>query len=376
MQLALICGSVSESVTSASVSVTVRDNTRSASASHVSSFSSTTNPLLQLMNARRADSDVSGDEDAYDSRKSILEPAIGSVVEALGGLESGVYRLGDECYGCLKDLKKYWRKDDTDDERTVARIFWKTRVLPNDLIPILLATAGNGDFEDKRAIACVDLMTAMTWPIDMAEELQELDEVEDKGTDYTELLSSHLAYKATLLKPDVMKALFGIVLSCLAKTSKERTERDVQIVQVVLYLLRNLAFIKDLPTNMYLSSDQAEYSSLQSRFIKLLNETQIFELLLTTASSSLDEPIFNASNTLVLDIFYLLFRGVKPAILADNQEKVCVSPIIRTTRSDVPLSNLLGTCNACWQLRTNANKPSPATRLHGILVSVPLSSSP
>ncbi|TCD66114.1 Topoisomerase 1-associated factor 1 [Steccherinum ochraceum] len=273
------------------------------------------------MNARRADSDVSGDEDAYDSRKSILEPAIGSVVEALGGLESGVYRLGDECYGCLKDLKKYWRKDDTDDERTVARIFWKTRVLPNDLIPILLATAGNGDFEDKRAIACVDLMTAMTWPIDMAEELQELDEVEDKGTDYTELLSSHLAYKATLLKPDVMKALFGIVLSCLAKTSKERTERDVQIVQVVLYLLRNLAFIKDLPTNMYLSSDQAEYSSLQSRFIKLLNETQIFELLLTTASSSLDEPIFNASNTLVLDIFYLLFRGVKPAILADNQEK-------------------------------------------------------
>ncbi|KAH8102126.1 timeless protein-domain-containing protein [Cristinia sonorae] len=275
------------------------------------------------MNAGDAISISSGEDDkeTYNERRTVLTSAISSVVEALGGLEGGAYRLGDECYGCLKDLKKYWRKDDTDDERTVARIFWKTRVLPNDLIPILLATAGNGNFEDKRAIACVDLMTAMTWPIDLAEELQELDEVEDKGTDYTELLGSHLAYKAALLKPEVMRTLLGIMLSCLAKTSKERNQRDTQVVHVVLYLLRNLAFIKDLPANMFLSADQAEHSSLQTRFIKLLQEAQFFDVLLTAASSSLAEPIFNASNTLVLDIFYLLFRGVKPTILAVNQVK-------------------------------------------------------
>ena len=87
---------------------------------------------------------------------------------------------------CLKDFKKLWRKDDTDDERTVARIFWETRVLPNDLIP-LMATAGKGLVEDKRAIVCADLMTAMTQPIDMAEELKELDEELDKETDYTQL---------------------------------------------------------------------------------------------------------------------------------------------------------------------------------------------
>lgn len=271
------------------------------------------------MNVDDAISISSGDD---DSRDNVLDAAIGSVVEALGGTEAGVYRMGDECYGCLKDLKKYWRKDDTDDERTVARIFWRKRVLPNDLIPILLATAGNGQFEDKRAIACVDLMTAMTWPIDLAVELQELDEIDDKGTDYTELLSSHLAYKAALLKPDVTRTLFGIVLACLAKTARERTDRDTQIAHVVLYLLRNLAFIKDLPSNMYLSSDQAEYSSLQTRYIKLLHEAQIFEFLLTSASSSVDEPIFNSCNNLVLDIFYLLFRGIKPDILAVNQSKV------------------------------------------------------
>jgi hypothetical protein len=64
------------------------------------------------------------------------------VVNALGGYEGGVYRLGDEAYGCLKDLTKFWHKDETDNERTVTRILWASRVLPNDLVPIILKMAG------------------------------------------------------------------------------------------------------------------------------------------------------------------------------------------------------------------------------------------
>ncbi|KAG8940366.1 Topoisomerase 1-associated factor 1, partial [Tulasnella sp. 419] len=84
-----------------------------------------------------------------ETRRSILSRAIQNVVSALGGFEQispteTVYVLGDSCLGCLKDLKKLWRKDDTDDERTVARIFYECRVLHNDLIPILLETAGKG----------------------------------------------------------------------------------------------------------------------------------------------------------------------------------------------------------------------------------------
>ena len=92
-------------------------------------------------------------------RRAVLTPAIQSVVSALGGFDAGAdsYLLGDSCLGCLKDLKKFWRKDDTDDERTVARIFWDTRVLPNDLVPILLVTAGKGHVQDRCAIACGEL---------------------------------------------------------------------------------------------------------------------------------------------------------------------------------------------------------------------------
>lgn len=264
---------------------------------------------------------IASSGDGGEDRRAILDPVVRRVVDALGGFEDGVYRMGDEAVGCLRDLKKLWRLDDSDDERTVARIFWETRVLSNDLVPILLATAGKGLVDDKRAIACADLMTAMTWPIDMAEELKELDDARDKGTDYTELTFSHLNYKAALLKPGVMQALFGIILPPLSKPVKERSERDGQLVNVILHLVRNLAFIKDLPVNLHLSGDRAEYSSLQTKLIKVYSETSMLDLLLTIASNNDNDPLFNSFNTLVLEIFYLLFRGLKPSTLVINQTK-------------------------------------------------------
>ena len=95
----------------------------------------------------------------------------------------------------------------------------------------------------------------------------------------------------------------------------------MQIVNVVLYLIRNLAFIKDLPANTYASADQAEFSMLQSRLIKGLSESHFIDLLLTIASNAADDPLFNQWNTLTLEILYLLFRGVKPSDLASDQVK-------------------------------------------------------
>lgn len=99
------------------------------------------------------------DDPEAPTKREIISVFIQNTVAALGGFvenEAGkrVYEMGDSCLGCLRDLKKFWRKDDTDDERTVARIFWEARVLPNDLVPILMETAGKGAVTDKRAIAC------------------------------------------------------------------------------------------------------------------------------------------------------------------------------------------------------------------------------
>ena len=334
----------------------------------------TVNALLSLLVLDMADEDAisissgEGQQDHYQQRRAILEPAILNVVNALGGHEGGVYRLGDEVYGCLKDLKKFWRKDDTDDERTVARILWASRVLPNDLVPIILETAGKGHVEDKRAIACADLITAMTWPIDLAEELKELDEELDRGTDYTQLLQSHLHYKAALLRPGVLQGLFSITLPCLSRSPKTRTERDVQIVNVVLHLVRNLAFIKDLPANVHLSADQAEFASLQSKLIRALSESHFLDLLLTIASSAATDAVFNGWNVLVLEIFYLLFRGVKPSQLVSEQSVVSRTELHCQTRpielKRTTTSKQDRTCDNSSRLKTDAEKTLHATLLH------------
>lgn len=267
------------------------------------------------------------DGDAWKARLKVLEDSVKNAVDALGGLEDGHYRPGDECLGCLKDLKRLWRVDD----RAVAALLWTTRALPNDIVPLLLETAGRGLFEDRRAIACLDLMAAMTWPVDVAEELKELAEAEEEETekeDYTHLLRSHLHYKAALLRPGVMEALLGIVLPCLAKEPKERTDRDGQIVGLVLYLVRNLAFIKDLPPNAHSSSDHAELASLQSKLVKVLSDTHVLDLVVTIASNVGTDPLFERWNTLILEIFFLLFRGIKPESLAADQAKVSTIVIL------------------------------------------------
>lgn len=272
------------------------------------------------LTALNDDGDENNDsqEDVYDARH-VLEPVITNIIDALGGVENGEYRMGEQAGACLKDLKRLWRRDDTDDDRTVARIFWEKRLLQNDLVPIFLATAGQGRGEDKRAIACVDLMTAMTWPIDMAEELKELDEEEDKNADFTHLLESHLYYKAALVRPGIMNALFNTVIPPLSKSLPERTERDCQLVTVVLYLIRNLAFVKDLRSAANLSAHQLEFTSLQSRLIKELSTANFIEFLVTIAANTEKDPWLIGWNTIALEILYLLYRGVSPTSLITKQ---------------------------------------------------------
>ncbi|KAJ7672486.1 timeless protein-domain-containing protein [Mycena polygramma] len=278
-------------------------------------------------------SDVSSDEEPQDvprdpitkkplnPRRLLFEPVIGRVVDALGGYEAGTYRMGDEANGCLKDLKKLWRKDDTDDERTVARIFWEKRVLSNDLIPILLQTAGAGQVEDKRAISCADLMSAMTWPIDMAEELAELEP--DERAEFTQLRQSHRHYKAAILQPAVMSALFGILLPPLAKAPRERTLRDNQVAALILHIVRNLAAIRDS-------------EGLQSRLVRALQETQLTDLLLTAAANADADPLLGSWNTLVLEILFLLFRGTPPMTLIEQPKPALQRLLAAEARSAPP----------------------------------------
>jgi replication fork protection complex subunit Tof1/Swi1 len=96
-------------------------------------------------------------------RYEIFMPAVQSLVNALGGYEevetgSGeyetVYRPGDSVLAVLKDLKKLWRKDDSDDERTVARCMQKAGLM-KELISLVVECTDRGEWGRKVSlVAC------------------------------------------------------------------------------------------------------------------------------------------------------------------------------------------------------------------------------
>ncbi|GAA5880461.1 hypothetical protein JCM16303_005390 [Sporobolomyces ruberrimus] len=268
---------------------------------------------------------------AQERKRAALHPPISSICSALGGFEEFLdkngqvytaYSLGDQVVGCLKDLKRFWRMDEKDDDRTVARIFHEVGVLQKDLLPILSLTLGTGAKGDRIALACVELIGAMTWPINVAEELRDaqiLGELK-QAVDYTTLINAQLSYKSAILRNGSLKQMMIILANSLEKTRRERTQKDENVISLVLHTFRNLVAIQDRVSTST-SANAIEESSLQSELIVQLESENILQLLLAMAAQA-DSTDYAPWNMVVLDILHLVFRGVRPDELMVPVQKI------------------------------------------------------
>ncbi|ODO06093.1 topoisomerase 1-associated factor 1 [Cryptococcus wingfieldii CBS 7118] len=268
--------------------------------------------------------------DAPEHKYDLFYNAVQTLVNALGGYEdiesppgSGhfdtIYRPGDSVLGVLKDLKKLWRKDDEDDERTVARCMAQAGLM-KELVAILVECADRGEWGRKVSLVACDLIAALTWPIDVAQELKEIEEEGPIITDYASLLRAQMEYKALFLKSDrPLRALLALMVPCLAKPRKD--EKDTRIISLGLHVVRNLLAVKDASAEGTATGTKAEMAQLQSDLICQLDSLTYLQLFLTLASCS-DKSDLNAFNVIVLDILHLIFRGVKVQELGQDQKRV------------------------------------------------------
>jgi replication fork protection complex subunit Tof1/Swi1 len=193
-------------------------------------------------------------------------------------LVQSTYLPGDSCLAVLRDLKKLWRKDDTDDERTVFRCFYRCH-LARELVALIDECVGRGDHERKIALAAADLLAALTWPIDVAQELKELAEDDaDVVTDYASLLRAQVEYKALLLQSNTLLRIMQLLLPCLARIAagsngkkfglldRQGIDKDKRIVSLVLHLVRNMLAIRDPIANGQETGEKQEFARLQVSF--------------------------------------------------------------------------------------------------------------
>lgn len=118
---------------------------------------------IDLMSSPRGPSPGHGEEE--EDRYEIFMPAVQNLVNALGGYErvatpdgewEMIYRPGDSVLAVIKDLKKLWRKDDADDDRTVARCMYQANLM-KELIGLVGEVHNRGDWGRKVALMACEL---------------------------------------------------------------------------------------------------------------------------------------------------------------------------------------------------------------------------
>ena len=152
----------------------------------------------------------------------------------------------------------------------------------------------------------VELLVQLTWQIEL--DPHQTDEIQ--YTYEVPLKFAQIAYKNAILhhpEHNVVRPIIRIALPSMAIPRRERSERDDNIINLVIALLRNLTEISGRTTQSSgMDNEKNEYS--RSEMILSFERSDVFNLISALASGSPDE--YEKIDCLVLEILYHLFKGV------------------------------------------------------------------
>lgn len=272
------------------------------------------------------------DENPFSKSKTIdpeVRAYIYSLVNALGGTsgdDNGRYVLGDDALAVMRDLKR-WLKlyDEKTNRLDVARCLAEANLVRGDLLPIIsLWREGekNEKLRARTALACLEILVPLTWPL----EHDEMTVNHHRHTPY--ILQAQVKYKAACLHWDaspILRQAIRVALPAIAMKREDRTPRDDGIIKLVLYFLRNIAALRQLPN---LPSQGLDNEVSRSTTIEEFRRQDVFALLLTLCSNIGDD--FNLQDVILLDIIFNLVKGVEVEGLWMSQTQR-----ERTTMSDL-----------------------------------------
>lgn len=192
--------------------------------------------------------------ETYTSK--ILRAHISVLVSALGGPDhsspEGLYKLGHDALACLKDIKRWLRSvDDRNGLADVALACAECGLVTNDLTVILCQWdkppkgVKRTKTTDKIMLACLELLVLLTWPVDVNRKTLMKD-----YTAKTNARRAQLTYKHHILSfkgGRTLKAVIRLGLDALQLPKDEREPRDINILRLIMFFIRNVLFIEPLP---------------------------------------------------------------------------------------------------------------------------------
>ncbi|KAI1876469.1 hypothetical protein JX265_003995 [Neoarthrinium moseri] len=236
---------------------------------------------------------------------------INSLVSALGGNsaeDDGRYVMGDSALEVLRDIKKWIRfYDEKTNRMDVARCLAEANLVDGDLLQILAAwpiAATENKFKSRAALACLELLVPLTWPMDR--NLEEMTVNHHRHMPVLQL--AQVNYKRSVINFDAAQILHTAVrltLPSMVLSRSDRTARDDGIIKLVLLFLRNIAMIAP-PPNVTYDGDESQIS--RSALIDAFSYQDILLTLLTIASNIGED--FNQEGVILMEIIFHLVKRV------------------------------------------------------------------
>ncbi|CAE7216489.1 hypothetical protein PTNB73_08030 [Pyrenophora teres f. teres] len=261
------------------------------------------------------------DDWAQDTVNPEVRAHVSSLISALGGIgDDGTYSLGHDALLCLKDLRK-WLKfaDQQNNRRDVARCMAEANLVKGDLLEILAKispTAMDSAWKHKIAVATLELLVPLTWPFEI--DPTEATVNHHRHGPYIQL--AQIGYKRAILQFDrdrILQTTVKIALPSMAVPLRERLPRDEGIIRIALYFIRNIAMLSP-PNSAPMDIDEAEVS--RSATIDTFQEQDIFQVLLSIASSIGED--FVSQDVIVLEILFFLLKGIDAEKLFMEDKKL------------------------------------------------------
>ncbi|EDO19100.1 hypothetical protein Kpol_2000p68 [Vanderwaltozyma polyspora DSM 70294] len=288
--------------------------------------------------------------------QTILRARIALLSTAIGGpdynskLVPPPYKLGDDCLACLKDLKRWFKLvDDQQNRWDVAMATAEYKILVDDLLPILIdwenkcslaaklnkQSGGSGNetvsqnnhfknkaYHDKIALNCLQLLVLMTWPLVLTDQ-----STSDQVNFYSDLKKHQLIYKKAILTMEngkTLKAVLRLAFDVIKLDRLHRTARDNMVLKLVLHFFRNVIAIEPgeltittkkrsnkginttdtLPPNISLDDISLDAT------INSFHRNKVFNLFLTMGSSISTEFDQDFINLPLLEIMFYLTKDV------------------------------------------------------------------
>ncbi|KAG5360547.1 Topoisomerase 1-associated factor 1 [Yarrowia sp. B02] len=273
----------------------------------------------------------------------LVTASITSLVSALGGsdlaADDGQYVLGEEALACLKDIKQWLRAFDEKLGRSdVAKCIANTTLVVDD-IPAILETwnteseAGQASKKmDRVALACLEILVPLLWPIEITEETP------DEVVASADLLRhAQIRYKRALLghpSKSILKAVVRLSIPSVAKSKTERDQRDIGIMKLVVFFIRNMLAIDPM------EADGKTDDINRSATLEAFENQGVLDLMLTLGSCTgydivgVDLPLLDSLFQMVKGIDVSEIFKTSPAE-ADNQLK----KLLETEKRNKPLGS-------------------------------------